>query len=790
MTTPFKALKKIRQIGFDELRTRGTQLVSAYRDRITGVEVPDRTEFFRLLDDDARLYTRNSAESVRQRFFENSRDRFFASMREDLAPAFSASVSTQAAEALIREADAICDGKLNILGYANVEVGTEIDWHREPISGTVSPRIHWKEFNELDHTESGDKRILWELNRHQHFFTLGAAYRLTGDERYAELFARQIASWIRENPPGIGANWVSSLEIAFRSISWIWALALFRDSAALTSDLLLDCVRLLYVHGRHIETYLSTYYSPNTHLTGEALGLYYLGTQLPFLEAASEWRRRGEDILLTEIAKQIGPDGVYFEQSSWYQRYTVDFYLHFYVLRELYGETAYDERNVVADERLNSALTFLLNIARPDGTTPLIGDDDGGRLLPHTNSEPADLRGTLSLGAAVFGRRDLAFGGADLFAETFWLLGSGGVRALERTQAHEPDTLSREFPDGGYFVMRNGWMPTDDALVIDCGELGALSGAHGHADLLSIDLSLRGRQLFIDPGTFSYSGSPEKRERFRSSAAHNTLTVDGRSTSMPAGPFSWKTRAAAIPKEWITESNFDYFEGDGELPAGGTHTRSILYVRGDYFIIRDVASVPGEHLFELNFRYSAEVAAEKDLEGEFVGDRFHRTFVFGTGALTCIPDQVSPQYGRLQNATRVRYAAKERDRAEFVTFVIPTDENFPPPEVSEVPIDAGRMFLIQFSDYRDVLLLGQSGIRIRTESISSDFGLTWARTHSTSDLPEQLIAVNGSRMSIVSSPIVRQDEPVRSVAARRFGRELYVNADGERQTVKLTDLPS
>ncbi|HMU33898.1 MAG TPA: alginate lyase family protein [Pyrinomonadaceae bacterium] len=788
MTTPFKALKKIRQIGFDELRTRGTQFVSAYRDRLTGVEAPDRTELLNLFDADIRLDVRSSADSIRQLFFENSRERFYTSMREDISETFPRSCGSAEREHLIRAADAICDGRIELLGFGRVDVGTDIDWHREPISGMVSQRKHWKEFNELDPTECGDKRVLWELNRHQHFFTLGAAYRLTGDEKYAHLFARQLSSWIHENPPGIGINWVSSLEVAFRSISWIWAMNLFRDSPELSSDLLLDCVRLLYVHGRHIETYLSTYYSPNTHLTGEALGLYYLGTQLPFLEAASEWRRRGEDILLSEIGKQIGPDGVYFEQSTWYQRYTVDFYLHFYALRELFGDTAYDERNSTADERLNAALTFLLNMARPDGTTPLIGDDDGGRLLPLTGCVAEDIRGTLSLGAAVLGRGDLAFGGDNSLEETFWLLGTSGIRSVERTKAAEPETLSRSFADGGYFVMRNGWATTDDHLVIDCGELGALSGAHGHADLLSIDLSLRGRQIFIDPGTFSYWASPETRERFRGSSAHNTLTVDGRSTSTSSGPFGWKTRANAAAKEWITDPIFDYFEGQGEIPGVGLHRRSVMYIRGDYFIIRDVVETPGEHLFELNFRYAPDIAAEKDLEGDFVGDKGHRTFIFGSGAMTLSSDPVSPQYGRLVDAARVRYAAKDTDRTEFVTFVLPTDSA--PPEVFEIPIDTGRMFLVQYGDYRDVLLLGAGGTRIRTESVSTDFALTWARTHSTADIPEQIVAVNGSRLSIVSSPIVRRDESIRFVTARRFGQELYVNADGERQTVKLTDLPS
>ena len=100
------------------------------------------------------------------------------------------------------------------------------------------------------------------------------------------------------------------------------------------------------------------------------------------------------------------------------------------------------------------------------------------------------------------------------------------------------------------------------------------------------------------------------------------------------------------------------------------------------------------------------------------------------------------------------------------------------------------MFVVQYGDYRDVLLFGKGGARIRTETISSDFALTWARTHLKDDLPEQLVAMDGARLSIATSPIVHKETNVRYVSARRFGKEMYVNADGERQTVRLTDLPS
>ena len=172
---------------------------------------------------------------------------------------------------IIERADAIVDGKFDLLGLRGLSFGDPIDWHLEPVSGKRAPVVHWSRLDFLDVDVAGDKKILWELNRHQYFVTLGQAYWLTKDEKYAHVFVRHLDSWMDHNQPKQGINWASSLEVAFRSISWIWALYFFKDSAALSAKTFLRAWKFLYLNARHIETYLSTYFSPNTHLTGEAL---------------------------------------------------------------------------------------------------------------------------------------------------------------------------------------------------------------------------------------------------------------------------------------------------------------------------------------------------------------------------------------------------------------------------------------------------------------------------------------------------------------------------------------
>ncbi len=89
-----------------------------------------------------------------------------------------------------------------------------------------------------------------------------------------------------------------------------------------------DLLRALALNGRHIERYLSTYFSPNTHLLGEAVALFLIGTLYPQLSSAEEWKKNGWRIIQEEAVRQVRPDGVYFEQSLYYHVYALDFFLH------------------------------------------------------------------------------------------------------------------------------------------------------------------------------------------------------------------------------------------------------------------------------------------------------------------------------------------------------------------------------------------------------------------------------------------------------------------------------
>src|SRR5258708_18408850 len=235
-------------------------------------------------------------------------------------------------ERTIQEADEILQHRFRLLGYRDLDYGSEIDWHLDAVHGKRAPLKAWYKIPFLDFQQVGDHKIIWELNRHQHLVTMAKAWTFTGDDKYARELAKQFYSWRAANPYPMGINWGSSLEVAFRSLSWLWARNLLAGSPGLPEpinrNLDRDLVRGLALNGRYIERDLSTYFSPNTHLLGEAVALFFIGTLCPQIPAAARWQRKGLDVVLTEAGRQVRPDGVYFEQSLYYHVYALDFFLH------------------------------------------------------------------------------------------------------------------------------------------------------------------------------------------------------------------------------------------------------------------------------------------------------------------------------------------------------------------------------------------------------------------------------------------------------------------------------
>ena len=636
-----QVLRRVQQLSIDEVVERGSQKLWSIAERFAlwrGTELGTSS---------------GSASSHRPKpvFFSG------ALLAAGTGATLSQVAPSHIADVMLR-AENIAAGMMPIFGLDWVNVGSPPQWHHEPVAGLTAPRRHWSQIPYLDVSCVGDHKILWEFNRHQHFVTLGQAWAITGDKRWSDLFALHVDSWIQENPVHVGVNWASSLEVSYRAISWCWALNLFHDSPALTDDRRRAMERMLHAHARHLTRYLSTYFSPNTHLTGEALGLYYLGTSLTAFTESTSWQSRGAAILNQQLPVQVHGDGVYFEQATQYHRYTAEIYLHYWILAEQAGHRLSADHR----DRIIKVFDVLAALRRGDGTMPLLGDDDGGRLVQLDGDTPEKLDGLLAVAAATFDRPDWLRASSIEPAMMAWMRGTDGLAWLsdQSRSASVNAAPSVAFEQGGLFVMRghgNG-----EHAVISCGPHGSLSCGHAHADALSLVLHDGVGELFSDAGTYTYMG-PERNE-FRGASGHNTSSLNQHADFVPAGPFSWSRKVDARHTQWAQVDGHAYFEGVcGEEPRS-RRRRSVGTTRSGVWIVEDSCDAaqaqPAEIRWRLAFGLEGTVVeswdggARVDLRRQ--GRMVASLVVWGeAGELDISPSWVSPQYGKRLPCALVRW---------------------------------------------------------------------------------------------------------------------------------------
>jgi hypothetical protein len=448
----------------------------------------------------------------------------------------------------------------------------------------------------------------------------------------------------------------------------------------------------------HVERHLSVYFSPNTHLTGEALALYVVGVALPELAASRRWTQTGRRILLEEIDRQIHADGGHVERSTHYQRYTLDFYLMALV-------TAQQDGDAEAVRRFTDAVTRLADFTRTmaddAGRLPLIGDDDGGMLWPFAGRECPDVRDSLALAALLLGRPDLSPWGTP--EEVFWIAGRA---AIDGTPRHEtPDARacalpSRALTETGYVVARDS---AGSHAVFDVGQQGYLNAGHAHADALAITLTLAGRRLLVDPGTSTYTMDRRVRDHLRSSMNHNTVTIDGRSQAISSGPFHWKTRADARLDGWRHGAGFDWAEASHDAYAPVRHRRTLLRTAESGWLVVDDILGEGRHDASAHWHFHPDWRLRCDAPGRLrathvEGDEAWLLYDAGDVSLAQGDAEsglgwYAPTYGTLLPTWTARVTRQATAPFTIVTWIggVPVPTQAPPLLERVVPTgDAGR----------------------------------------------------------------------------------------------------
>ena len=160
--------------------------------------------------------------------------------------------------------------------------------------------------------------------------------------------------------------------------------------------------------------------------------------------------------------------------------------------------------------------------------------------------------------------------------------------------------------------------------LISCGPNGENGeGGHCHNDKLSFELCIDGEDVVVDPGTYMYTSDPENRNKFRSTACHNTIMIDGEEQNPirldKLFQLKDKTRAKCI--KWEIGENADVFEGCHygytHLKDPIVHYRSMVFDKNTGSLqITDTLDGKGRHKAEENLVMSSLKNKTVDLYGD------------------------------------------------------------------------------------------------------------------------------------------------------------------------------
>ena len=433
-------------------------------------------------------------------------------------------------------AEKALDGKLSVFSR---EIGFERipDWLADPFAGKRADGLnHVPSWGERYRKTGLDIRAIWQLNRLQVLVNISRAWLVTGREEFAGLAVDWIEDWNVRNPYGRTVNWTNGLEVSLRSIAIMLTVNGLRNSNFAKDDRFKARVsRLLYCHGAYIEGHLSPESSGFNHLLGEAAGLALIGNFMPEFPRSKKWRNKGFSIMRRCIKNLILPDGGGLEGSLGYLEIICRITALTAFLCKRPVEELFDRECL---DRLKKAYRFIAEMTDGGELVSEFGDNDDSWIPGlYACSRQERYLSVLNLLSIITGNGSPSHR-FRLDEETLWLCGNGAGRDFPVRSEVDSAVSLAEFIESGHYVAR----PWPGAFLrFECGHWGdGRIWAHAHADRLSFSLFLNGSPIFVDPGTGYYLADCKMRNYFRSSRAHNTVSIDGASQGNALAAFLWE----------------------------------------------------------------------------------------------------------------------------------------------------------------------------------------------------------------------------------------------------------
>lgn len=568
-------------------------------------------------------------------------------------PEFFTRINSQDKETIIKCADNALNHNFDLLGSGLMHLDP-IPWHSDFKTGYTWPTGVF--YRKLPKNPAGtDLKIPRELSRCHQLLWLGEGYLITGDDKYASEVVAQIDNWIDENPLMYSVNWECAMDVAIRAVNWMYALNFISASKSLTDEFASRVSKSLFQHAFFIENNLEKVIPfSNNHYFSDLAGLLYLGILFKHTCRGKRWLCYALKHYKQEVLIETMPSGVNYERSVSYHRLMAELMVYPYTMLSRCGY-GLDSKVV---ERLNKALSYINNYTKDNGISPLVADNDDGRLLPFVYRDFCK-HGYLTSNDSPEMR--IAF---QSLCESDRFVFGGKSSCL--------------YQDANVAILRAG----KSYLYTSCchrwrydRNTGGFVGAHLHNDLLSFVYSIGKNDIVVDPGAYVYTSDIARRNEFRSTAKHNTVLVDGEEQNIlsPTGAFLLKYNTNAKPLTCCSENVAEHCKGEYTTLSGGfTHQRSFALTEQS-LVIHDFLTKAGPgHNAKLSFHFAERVNIhEKDEVYEIVAGNRTLALSFETGSIIevrIMDDTVSPSYEVLKPSITVVVTFEFAEKAEIKTI--------------------------------------------------------------------------------------------------------------------------
>ena len=443
---------------------------------------------------------------------------------------------------------------------------------------------------------------LWLYNLH-YFDDLNA----TEASQRVSWHTNLIERWINENPPGYGNGW-DAYPSSLRIVNWIkWSL-IGNSFEKKWLDSLVTQVRYL---SNNLETHLL-----GNHLFVNAKALVFAGLFFRGKDA-DNWYQIGRNIIEREVLEQVLADGGNFELSPMYHSILLEDLLDLVNIHRTYNKEVISG----VKDKILPMFDWLKSMCHPDGGVSFFNDTAFG-VAPSLN-ELLDYAERLSINKI-----------SEKVKTLFYMQDSGYVR------------VERE----------------DLVAILDVAAIGPdYIPSHGHADVLSFELSLFGKRVIVNSGTSIYGTSSERYNQ-RSTLSHSTVVIDEQNSSEVWGGFRVARRANVLNVK-TKQSDNDIkvsacHDGYKRLKGKPIHNREWSFSK-NAIIIKDKITGKGMHRISSILPLHPEVViintqenyVELEVKGKLVKIVFE-----GSGKLQVVSSQYHPEFGLSINNEKLIYS--------------------------------------------------------------------------------------------------------------------------------------